>query len=126
MSEGVSVMHRHTWGGFCCAPASNHSLRVPLPLLSGKWFVSTGKDNLLNAWRTPYGASIFQVHPFLSSSPDSSESVGGHRDGGGQQEAGQDDSGARSRPGSSLPSPQGKSIYEGTQSVTWHPESKIK
>lgn len=31
----------------------------------GKWFVSTGKDNLLNAWRTPYGASIFQVR-FLS------------------------------------------------------------
>jgi len=32
----------------------------------GKWFVSTGKDNLLNAWRTPYGASIFQVstHPY--------------------------------------------------------------
>lgn len=29
--------------------------------LAGKWFVSTGKDNLLNAWRTPYGASIFQV-----------------------------------------------------------------
>lgn len=27
----------------------------------GKWFVSTGKDNLLNAWRTPYGASIFKV-----------------------------------------------------------------
>nr|XP_060640983.1 transducin-like enhancer protein 2 isoform X1 [Anolis sagrei ordinatus] len=26
----------------------------------GKWFISTGKDNLLNAWRTPYGASIFQ------------------------------------------------------------------
>ena len=26
----------------------------------GKWFVSTGKDNLLNAWRNPYGASIFQ------------------------------------------------------------------
>ncbi|CAO1423921.1 unnamed protein product [Diamesa hyperborea] len=26
----------------------------------GKWFVSTGKDNLLNAWRTPYGTSIFQ------------------------------------------------------------------
>jgi len=26
---------------------------------SGKWFASTGKDNLLNAWRTPYGASIF-------------------------------------------------------------------
>lgn len=30
----------------------------------GKWFVSTGKDNLLNAWRTPYGASIFQVSTF--------------------------------------------------------------
>lgn len=28
---------------------------------AGKWFVSTGKDNLLNAWRTPYGSSIFQV-----------------------------------------------------------------
>lgn len=27
----------------------------------GKWFVSTGKDNLLNAWRTPYGANIFKV-----------------------------------------------------------------
>lgn len=27
---------------------------------AGKWFVSTGKDNLLNAWRTPFGASIFQ------------------------------------------------------------------
>lgn len=32
-----------------------------LPSSAGKWFVSTGKDNLLNAWRTPYGASIFQV-----------------------------------------------------------------
>lgn len=31
----------------------------------GKWFVSTGKDNLLNAWRTPYGASIFQVSYLL-------------------------------------------------------------
>ncbi|KAI9560285.1 hypothetical protein GHT06_014300 [Daphnia sinensis] len=28
---------------------------------TGKWFVSTGNDNLLNAWRIPYGASIFQV-----------------------------------------------------------------
>jgi len=26
---------------------------------SGKWFASTGKDNLLNIWRSPYGASIF-------------------------------------------------------------------
>lgn len=33
----------------------------------GKWFVSTGKDNLLNAWRTPYGASIFQVKYILNS-----------------------------------------------------------
>ena len=33
---------------------------------TGKWFVSTGKDNLLNAWRTPYGASIFQVRSQLS------------------------------------------------------------
>lgn len=32
----------------------------------GKWFVSTGKDNLLNAWRTPYGASIFQVINLLA------------------------------------------------------------
>lgn len=32
----------------------------------GKWFVSTGKDNLLNAWRTPYGASIFQVKFMIS------------------------------------------------------------
>ena len=30
---------------------------------AGKWFVSTGKDNLLNGWRTPFGASIFQVSP---------------------------------------------------------------
>jgi groucho len=33
----------------------------------GKWFVSTGKDNLLNAWRTPYGASIFQVISLVES-----------------------------------------------------------
>ncbi|KAK6312655.1 hypothetical protein J4Q44_G00160020 [Coregonus suidteri] len=36
---------------------STPGLRVEV---MGKWFVSTGKDNLLNAWRTPYGASIFQ------------------------------------------------------------------
>ncbi|KAL4674861.1 hypothetical protein H8959_018795 [Pygathrix nigripes] len=35
----------------------------------GRWFVSTGKDNLLNAWRTPYGASIFQVLNGLESPP---------------------------------------------------------
>nr|AAB49459.1 transcription factor UNC-37 [Caenorhabditis elegans] len=28
---------------------------------SGKFFISTGKDNALNAWRTPYGASLFQL-----------------------------------------------------------------
>uniref|UniRef100_A0A4W3HBC3 Uncharacterized protein n=1 Tax=Callorhinchus milii TaxID=7868 RepID=A0A4W3HBC3_CALMI len=28
--------------------------------VDSKWFISTGKDNLLNAWRVPYGASIFQ------------------------------------------------------------------
>ena len=28
----------------------------------GKWFVSTGKDNLLNAWRSPYGLNLFQVN----------------------------------------------------------------
>lgn len=26
---------------------------------SGKWFVSTGKDNLLNGMRAPYGELIF-------------------------------------------------------------------
>lgn len=42
----------------------------------GKWFVSTGKDNLLNAWRTPYGASIFQVnkHNHNLSKPERSHS----------------------------------------------------
>ena len=28
---------------------------------TGKWFITTGKDNLLNAWRPPYGANLFQV-----------------------------------------------------------------
>ena len=37
---------------------------------SGKWFITTGKDNLLNAWRTPCGASIFQVS-FVSREMDS-------------------------------------------------------
>uniref|UniRef100_A0A1I7YXU7 WD_REPEATS_REGION domain-containing protein n=1 Tax=Steinernema glaseri TaxID=37863 RepID=A0A1I7YXU7_9BILA len=27
---------------------------------SGKWFASTGKDNVLNAWKTPNGYSLFQ------------------------------------------------------------------
>lgn len=51
----------------CCQPwgwgISSSSFRLLTPCFpgAGKWFVSTGKDNLLNAWRTPYGASIFQV-----------------------------------------------------------------
>jgi len=28
---------------------------------SGKWFVSTGKDNLMNAWRAPYGELLFHT-----------------------------------------------------------------
>ncbi|CAI4230157.1 unnamed protein product [Auanema sp. JU1783] len=28
---------------------------------SGKWFVSTGKDNVLHSWRTPFGACLFSA-----------------------------------------------------------------
>lgn len=28
---------------------------------SGLWFASTGKDHCLHAWRTPYGANLFQL-----------------------------------------------------------------
>lgn len=42
-----------------------HVFVILLVYILGKWFVSTGKDNLLNAWRTPYGASIFQVRMIL-------------------------------------------------------------
>ncbi len=28
---------------------------------SGKWFVSTSKDNQLTGWKTPYGAKLFEV-----------------------------------------------------------------
>ncbi|CAH8540316.1 unnamed protein product [Dicrocoelium dendriticum] len=28
---------------------------------SGLWFTSTGKDHCLHAWRTPYGANLFQL-----------------------------------------------------------------
>uniref|UniRef100_A0A8D2DNW1 TLE family member 2, transcriptional corepressor n=1 Tax=Sciurus vulgaris TaxID=55149 RepID=A0A8D2DNW1_SCIVU len=38
----------------------HESCVLSLKFASCRWFVSTGKDNLLNAWRTPYGASIFQ------------------------------------------------------------------
>lgn len=27
----------------------------------GQWFVTTGKDNQMNMWRTPYGLKIYQV-----------------------------------------------------------------
>ena len=30
-------------------------------LFTGKWFCSTGKDNMLQSWKTPYGASLFHV-----------------------------------------------------------------
>ncbi|XP_053079782.1 transducin-like enhancer protein 3 isoform X12 [Acinonyx jubatus] len=55
----------------------------------GKWFVSTGKDNLLNAWRTPYGASIFQVLPAIRA-PGILPRVGTHPRGWGWWEATQD------------------------------------
>ena len=29
-------------------------------LFVGKWFISTGKDNAMNAWRSPYGANLLQ------------------------------------------------------------------
>ena len=32
---------------------------------SGKWFISAGKDNGLNAWRSPYGAPLFHVRHVL-------------------------------------------------------------
>lgn len=48
-----------------CVSVTAHTFRLYYKYMcsvyAGKWFVSTGKDNLLNAWRTPYGASIFQV-----------------------------------------------------------------
>ena len=28
---------------------------------SGKWFVSTSKDNQLTGWKTPYGPKLFDV-----------------------------------------------------------------
>ncbi len=33
---------------------------------SGAWFASTGKDSWLHAWRSPYGANLFQVKENLS------------------------------------------------------------
>jgi WD40 repeat protein len=42
---------------------------------TGKWFITTGKDNLLNAWRTPYGASIFQVRQLMFMDPSLSNTV---------------------------------------------------
>jgi len=29
---------------------------------SGKWFLSTSKDNQLTGWKTPYGAKLFDVN----------------------------------------------------------------
>lgn len=53
-----AVVNQVIWINLDSVPISA-CVFVPFP--KGKWFVSTGKDNLLNAWRTPYGASIFQV-----------------------------------------------------------------
>lgn len=33
---------------------------------SGAWFASTGKDCWLNAWRSPFGANLFQVKETMS------------------------------------------------------------
>lgn len=33
---------------------------------TGRWLASAGKDNLLNAWRTPYGLSLFQTRESTS------------------------------------------------------------
>lgn len=35
---------------------------------SGKWFVSTSKDNRVTGWKTPYGAKLFEVIPWKISS----------------------------------------------------------
>lgn len=57
-SSNVEVLH--------CSKADKYQLHLHESCVlslrfanCGKWFASTGKDNLLNAWRTPYGASIF-------------------------------------------------------------------
>nr|XP_033339882.1 protein groucho-like [Megalopta genalis] len=56
----VEVLHASKSDKYCLLV--HESCVLSLRFAScGKWFVSTGKDNLLNAWRTPYGASIFQV-----------------------------------------------------------------
>ncbi|CAG9133214.1 unnamed protein product [Plutella xylostella] len=60
---GASIFQysNRTNGGQRCQLRLRESCVLSLRFAScGKWFVSTGKDNLLNAWRTPYGASIFQ------------------------------------------------------------------
>ncbi|XP_076665547.1 TLE family member transcriptional corepressor groucho isoform X11 [Andrena cerasifolii] len=55
----VEVLHASKSDKYCLLV--HESCVLSLRFAScGKWFVSTGKDNLLNAWRTPYGASIFQ------------------------------------------------------------------
>ena len=33
---------------------------------SGAWFLTTGKDDLINGWQTPYGSLLFQVSIILS------------------------------------------------------------
>ena len=37
-----------------------NNLTQSLCFVLGKWFISTGKDNAMNAWRSPYGANLLQ------------------------------------------------------------------
>ncbi|XP_078043995.1 TLE family member transcriptional corepressor groucho isoform X6 [Augochlora pura] len=55
----VEVLHASKSDKYCLLVHESCVLSLRFATC-GKWFVSTGKDNLLNAWRTPYGASIFQ------------------------------------------------------------------
>lgn len=90
---------------------ASHKADAPFASLclppAGKWFVSTGKDNLLNAWRTPYGASIFQV-PHTTRAPQSSA----HGDGGGGRQS-------RTCPGPSQPLPHGGSRRGSPEPRPW-------
>ncbi|KAI3377444.1 hypothetical protein L3Q82_008620 [Scortum barcoo] len=59
-SSNVEVLHHTKPDKYQLHLHESCVLSLKFAYYCGKWFVSTGKDNLLNAWRTPYGASIFQ------------------------------------------------------------------
>ncbi|NXX86089.1 TLE3 protein, partial [Urocolius indicus] len=59
-SSNVEVLHHTKPDKYQLHLHESCVLSLKFAYCAGKWFVSTGKDNLLNAWRTPYGASIFQ------------------------------------------------------------------